>query len=365
MRGCLSGPGSWGWGLSCSQVPHGVSSFLPAVQAGFAEASHQNPGNPLPAEPSHRSRCLRHAWPPRPETSRCHHPLPSPDPRTSPFPNAASPRPHHARPHRLCTLLEPLTCRRSICRGPGCATGAARCGAALPGRLLLWLVGNHSRRHQPRLLLCFERAPAGARYPSRARPALPCIPAAPPARVGPVLSRAHHTTAWRRGRDGARVTRTLLCLVGRGCLSLACWFLVHHPPSYQTGRRGSGWSLGEGASFWPAGPCQPSGKGTARGVSAQFILGETTPAQAESRWFPSGTGLAVPLPAPHLPVLAGGFHAAHQPPTPHNPLCPTSQRAPAVVGTGHTDRIFTPKAIAEAQGRRLLPPKAHCPCPGP
>lgn len=129
---------------------------------------------------------------------------------------------------------------------------------------------------------------------------------------------------------------------GAACPWSAC-FLFAILPGDGTGRRGAGWSLGEGASLWLAGPCQPSGKGTVKSVSAQLILGESTPAQAESWRFPSRTGLAVPSPAPHLPVLAGGFPCCPPAPYPHNPLRPTSQRAPATAGTGHTDRTFTPE----------------------
>jgi len=125
-----------GAGLGAPRQPGASRGFLslPAVQAGFAEAPHQNPGNALPAEPAHRSRRLRHAWPPRPQTSRCHHPLPSPDPWTGPFPNATSPRPHHAGPHRLRALLEPLARRGSVRRG-GCTLrhGAPGQAALLAG----------------------------------------------------------------------------------------------------------------------------------------------------------------------------------------------------------------------------------------
>lgn len=184
---------------------------------------------------------------------------------------------------------------------------------ALPGRRLFWLVGNHSRRHQPRLLLRFEQAPAGARRPGRAQPAPPSIPAAPPAHAGP---------APREGEDGARVTRTLLCLVAGCCLSSARWFLIHHPPSCQTGRRGAICSPGEGASLWPAGPCQPSGKGTARGVSSQLLLGETTPAQAENWQFPLGLGWL----CLHQPCTFPCWLGASVLPT--SPLCPTTPYVP-------------------------------------
>lgn len=310
-------PGELGWGLSSSRVPPGDSSSLPAVQAGFAEASHQNPGDPLPAEPTHRSRRLRHARAPRPATSRCHHPLPSPDPRTSPFPNTTSPRPHHAGPHRLRTLLEPPARRGSVCRGSGCATGAARCRAAVPGRLLLQLVGNHRRRHQPWLLLCFERAPAEARSPGRAQPAPPCIPTAPPRLCQP--------RAWKRSPSHG-CERTVPKSPGpscsQGCLSSAHWLLVHHPPSYQTGRRGADWSLGEGASLRPASPCQPRAKGPARGVSAQLLLGKTTPAQRKAGSSP----LRPCWLCPRQPCAWLGWLGVSMLPT--SPLCPTTPYVP-------------------------------------
>lgn len=78
----------------------------------------------------------------------------------------------------------------------------------------------------------------------------------------------------------------------------------------------------------PSGPCQPSGKGTARGISAQLLLGGTTPAQVGSWQFLSQPGLAVPLPALHLPVLAGGFCATHQPPAPATPYVPPAKEPP-------------------------------------
>lgn len=228
-------------GRGMERVSHGVSSSLLAVQTGFAEASHQNPGHPLPPEPADRGRRLRHARPPRPATSRRHHPLPSPHPRTSAFPNAAGPRPHHAGPHRLRPLLE----------GPFAATGLRR-GAMCPGRLLFWLVGNHSCRHQPRLFLHFKSAPAGARQLGRAPP---CGPAAPCSRGSPALGRgARHTAAWCMGKGRCPCHQDHL--VARDCLSLARWFLVHHPPGYQTGRRAASCSMGEGVSCGRSLPAQ-------------------------------------------------------------------------------------------------------------
>ncbi|XP_071306726.1 zinc finger protein 385C isoform X2 [Agelaius tricolor] len=103
----------------------------PRIQAGFAEAPHQNPGHPFPAEPAHRRCRLRHARTPRPATGSCHHPVPSADPRTSPFPNAAGSRPPHAGSHRLCTLLELLTRPGSVHRA-GLGT-ALLVPALLPG----------------------------------------------------------------------------------------------------------------------------------------------------------------------------------------------------------------------------------------
>lgn len=115
--------------------PHPLFFSLPAVQAGSAEAPHQNAGHPLPPQPAHHGR-VRRAWPPRLETSRCHHPLPSPSPRTSPVPNTACPRPHHTGPHRLRSLLEPLGRPGSV----GCATGAAQ--GSVPGQAALLLANG-------------------------------------------------------------------------------------------------------------------------------------------------------------------------------------------------------------------------------
>lgn len=143
------------------------------------------------------------------------------------------------------------------------------------------------------------------------------------------------------------------------CLSLACWLLLHHPPSYQTGRRGAGWSLGEGASLWSL-PAQ--WEGNCEGNLSLALTARNNPstsgklAVSLSAW--AGCALASPAPA-----CAGRGFLCHPPaPRPLNTLRPTSQRAPAVAGTGHTDRILTPRAIADPragasslQSTRALP----------
>lgn len=128
------------------------------------------------------------------------------------------------------------------------------------------------------------------------------------------------------------------------CLSLACWLLLHRPPSYQTGRRGAGWSLGEGASLWSL-PAQ--WEGNCEGNLSPALTGRNNPstsgklAVSLSAW--AGCALASPA-----PTCAGRGFLCHPPaPCPRNTLRPTSQRAPAVAGTGHTDRILTPRAIAD------------------
>lgn len=111
-------------------------------------------------------------------------------------------------------------------------------------------------------------------------------------------------------------------------------------------------------------PGQPSRKGTARGASAQLLLDEASQHKWEVGSSPLGLGWLCPQqPRACLCWLGGSVMPTsllHPKLHPH----PTSQRAIAVAGTGSTARIFTPRAIAEAQGRRLIPWKAHCPAPG-
>lgn len=117
-------------------------------------------------------------------------PPPSSKPRSSDQPFSERRRPMSA-PRRVPSSSHPTRAAGPLRVCPpwlGWAVGAARWGQR-SWYLLSWLVGKCSRRHQPRLLLCLERAPTGERCPDRAQPAPPCIPTAPPACAGPVLGR--------------------------------------------------------------------------------------------------------------------------------------------------------------------------------
>lgn len=128
------------------------------------------------------------------------------------------------------------------------------------------------------------------------------------------------------------------------------------PPSRLSDWKKSRQLLPGGRSIlWPV-PASPAGK-ELPAESQPSSNGENQPQHKQKRG-------SSPL-TPGWPCLCLCWPGVSLPPAPYNPLHPTSQRAPAVAGGGHPDRIFTPRAIAEAQGRRLLRPKAHCPCPGP
>lgn len=117
-------------------------------------------------------------------------PPPSSKPRSSDQPFSERRRPMSA-PRRVPSSSHPTRAAGPPRVCPpwlGWAVGAARWGQR-SWYLLSWLVGKCSRRHQPRLLLCLERAPTGERCPDRAQPAPPCIPTTPPACAGPVLGR--------------------------------------------------------------------------------------------------------------------------------------------------------------------------------
>lgn len=64
--------------------------------------------------------------------------------------------------------------------------------------------------------------------------------------------------------------------------------------------------------------------GNCEGRLSPALTGRNDPGTSGKLAVPSQPGLAVPSPALHLPVLAGGFCAAHQPPT----LCPTTPYVP-------------------------------------
>lgn len=221
-----------------------MSPPLSPVQAGFAEAPHQNPGDPFPAEPAHRRCCLCHAWTPRLATSSCHHPLPSPNPRTSPFPNTTGPCPSHTGSHCLCTLLEPLALRGSVHCGwaglQGLRAGDSTLGTCSP----FWWENvvidiNPSFSFAWRVLPLERGALTEPSQPRRTSPPLPQPVLAPCSADEPRQCAEE---------DSVQISRTVSW--PEPALSLAHWLLLHCPPSYQTGRRGAGWSLGEGASFW-------------------------------------------------------------------------------------------------------------------
>jgi len=116
-------------------------------------------------------------------------------------------------------------------------------------------VGNRSRRHQPRLLLRFERAPTPAE-PGQPRRASRLLPAAAPAPRS-----AEEPIARLRGAGERMVPESPGPFCGQGPPApWAAGFLFITLPVTRLEEE----ELGEGASLWPAGPCQPSGKGTAR-----------------------------------------------------------------------------------------------------
>lgn len=238
---------------------HSVSSSLPTVQAGFAEAPHQNPGNPFPAEPAHRRRCLRHAWTPCLATSSCHHPLPSPDPRTSPFPNAAGPCPPHAGSHRLRTLLEPLAHRGSVHRGWaglwGLRAGGSAPGTCSPGWWENVVVDINPGFSFAWSGLPLERgAPTEPSQPRRASPLLPQPVLAPCSADEPRQCTEE---------DNLQISR-IVSWPGPACPWPAGCFFITLPVTRLEGEELAGpWEKEH-----PSDPCQPSGKGTARGISA-------------------------------------------------------------------------------------------------
>lgn len=93
-----------------------VLSFSSAVEAGLAEATHQDAGSPLPAQPDPHRSCghLCPAWAPGPPAgpSPGHHPLPGshPGPGSVPRPSGGG-APRHGT-HPLCPLL-------ALLGGPG------------------------------------------------------------------------------------------------------------------------------------------------------------------------------------------------------------------------------------------------------
>lgn len=160
--------------------------------------------------------------------------------------------------------------------------------------------------------------------PRQSQASPPRIPTAPPACAGPPAQQMSPGSA-RRGQCPNQQDH----LMATACLSLACWLLLHCPPSFQTGRRGAGWSLGEGASLCSL-PAQWEGK--CEGNLSPALSGRNNPSTsgklAVSLSACAGCALASPAPA-----CAGRGFLCHPPAPCPNSLRPTSQRAPVVAGT--------------------------------
>lgn len=153
----------------------------------------------------------------------------------------------------------------------------------------------------------------------RAEPSQPhrASPLLPPSHANPVLGRgAHHRAA--RGRCPSHQDH----LVARAaCPRLAGSLFITLPVTRLEEEELTG-PWGEGASLWPASPCQPRAKGTVRGVSDQLLLGKTTPAQ----WKAGSSPLRPCWLCPRQPRAWLGWPGVSMLPT--SPLCPTTPYVP-------------------------------------